>query len=396
MKKKTLKDVDVKGKKVLVRVDFNVPVDDEGNVTDTTRIEAAMPTINYLIGEEAKVILMAHFGRPGGEVKEELRLDPVAEELANKLGKAVIKTDDTVGDDAKKAIDQIKDGDVVLLENTRFNLGEKGYPEEKDFAKQLADLADIYVNDAFGACHRAHASTAGVTEYIDQAVAGFLVQNELETMKGAVENPEKPYVAIIGGSKISDKMGTIKSLLEKADEILIGGGMANTFIMALGHETGDSLVEEDKVDDAKELMEAAKEAGVDLVLPEDVTVADDFAPDAEYKVVDIDGIESGWQALDIGPKTIEKYGDILKDAKTVTWNGPLGVFEMDAFAKGTNKIGQVLADLKDATTIIGGGDSAAAIKKAGLENKVTHISTGGGASLRVIEGKPLPAVEALK
>ncbi len=392
MKKKILKDADVNGKKVLVRVDFNVPVDDDGNVTDDTRIEAALPTINYLIDEDAKVILMAHFGRPGGEVQEDLRLDPVADALANKLGKTVTKTDDTVGTEAQEAISKMEQGDVVLLENTRFNPGEKA--NEPEFAKKLADLADVYVNDAFGACHRAHASTAGVCEQIDQAVAGFLVQNELETMKGAVENPDQPYVAIIGGAKISDKMGTVKTLMTKSKNILIGGGMANTFIKAKGYETGDSLIEEDQVEVAKDLMERAKEEGVNLMLPLDVVVADDFAPDAEHKAVDIDSIEAGWQALDIGPKTVEQYADILKDAKTVTWNGPLGVFEMDAFAKGTNEIAKVLAGL-DATTIIGGGESAAAIKKAGLENDVTHISTGGGASLRVIQGKSLPAVEAL-
>jgi phosphoglycerate kinase len=345
-----------------------------------------------LTDEGAKVILMAHFGRPGGEVKEELRLDPVAEVLADKLGKTVTKTDDTVGEEAKKAVSRMKEGEVVLLENTRFNPGEKS--NDPEFAKQLAEFADIYVNDAFGACHRAHASTEGVTHHVPEAVAGFLVQEELETMKGAVDNPDQPYVAIVGGAKISDKMSTVESLMGKAKNILIGGGMANTFIKALGHETGDSLVEEDQIDVAKDLMEKAKEKGVNLELPLDVVVADDFAPDAENKAVDIDAIEPGWQALDIGPKTVKKYADILEGAKTVTWNGPLGVFEMDAFAKGTNEIAKVLGDL-DATTVIGGGESAAAIKKAGLESKVTHISTGGGASLRVIEGKPLPAVEAL-
>ncbi|GAB6100153.1 phosphoglycerate kinase [Halanaerocella petrolearia] len=392
MDKKVLKDVNVDDKQVLVRVDFNVPVDDEGNVTDETRIEAALPTIKYLLKHDAKVILMAHFGRPGGEVKEDLRLDPVAQALSNRLDKQVTKVDDTVGEDAKKAVANMESGDVVLLENTRFNPGEKQNGEE--FSKQLAEFADVYVNDAFGATHRAHASTAGVADYVDEAVAGFLIQNELETMGQAVYNPEHPYVAIIGGAKVSDKIGVIESLIEKVDALLIGGGMANTFIAAQGYETGDSLLEEDKIDLAGELIEKAEAKGVDLVLPVDLVIADDFAADADNKVVAVDEIEEGWQALDIGPKTIEEFTAVLNDAKTVVWNGPMGVFEMDAFAQGTNKVADVLANL-DAMTIIGGGDSAAAVKKAGLENEMTHISTGGGASLQFFEGKPLQAVEAL-
>jgi phosphoglycerate kinase len=392
MDKKTLKDVNVKDKNVLVRVDFNVPVDDDGNVTDDTRIEAALPTIKHLKAEDAKVILMAHFGRPGGEVQEDLRLDPVAKELANILGEEVIKTDTTVGDEPQEAIAKMEAGDVLLVENTRFNAGEKS--NDPEFSKQLAELADVYVNDAFGAAHRAHASTAGVAEYAPEAVAGFLMQNEIETMKPAVEKPEQPYVAIVGGAKISDKMSTVENLMGKAKTILIGGGMANTFIKAQGHEVGDSLLEEDQMDLANELVEKAKAKGVELVLPIDVVVADEFAADANNKAVDIDEIEAGWQALDIGPKTIEKFADVLADAKTVTWNGPLGVFEMDAFAKGTNEVAKVLGEI-DAFTIVGGGESAAAVKKAGLEDAVTHISTGGGASLRVIEGKPLPAFDAL-
>ncbi|TDX45287.1 phosphoglycerate kinase [Orenia marismortui] len=388
MNKKTLKDVNVKDKKVLVRVDFNVPME-EGKVTDDTRIEAALPTINYLIDEGAKVILMAHFGRPKGEVKEELRLDPVAKVLANKLGKTVVKTDTTVGEEPKEAVAKMEAGDVVLLENTRFNPGEK--KNDPEFAKQLAELADVYVNDAFGATHRAHASTAGVTEYVEDSVMGFLIQNELETMGKAVKNPDRPFVAIIGGAKVSDKIGVIESLLDKADSLIIGGGMANTFIAAQGLETGDSLVEEDKIDLAKELIE---KAGEKLVLPTDVVVADEFAADANNKVVAVDGIEAGWQALDIGPDTIAKFEEVLKAAKTVVWNGPMGVFEMDAFAQGTNKVAEVLAGL-DAMTIIGGGDSAAAVNKAGLDDKMTHISTGGGASLQFFEGKALPAVEVL-
>ncbi|AGB41993.1 3-phosphoglycerate kinase [Halobacteroides halobius DSM 5150] len=392
MDKKVLKNVNVDDKQVLVRVDFNVPVDDEGNVTDATRVEAALPTIKYLLKHDAKVILMAHFGRPGGEVKEDLRLDPVAQVLSNKLNKKVTKVDDTVEEDAQKAVANMEKGDVVLLENTRFNPGEK--KNDPEFSKQLAQFADIYVNDAFGATHRAHASTAGVADYVDEAVAGFLIQNELETMGQAVYNPEHPYVAIIGGAKVSDKIGVIETLIEKVDALLIGGGMANTFIAAQGYETGDSLVEEDKIDLAGELIEKAKAKGVNLVLPEDVVIADDFAADADNKAVPADEIEEGWQALDIGPKTIEKFSAVLKDAKTVVWNGPMGVFEMDAFAKGTNQVAKTLANL-DAMTIIGGGDSAAAVKKAGLESEMTHISTGGGASLQFFEGKPLQAVEAL-
>lgn len=390
MNKKTLKDVDIKAKKVLVRVDFNVPVDDEGNVTDDTRIEAALPTINYLIDNEAKVILMAHFGRPGGKVNEEFRLDSVAQVLSNKLDKTVVKTDTTVGDDAQEAVANMEAGDVILLENTRFNAGEK--KNDPEFAKQLGALADVYINDAFGATHRAHASTAGVTDYVEEAAAGFLIQNELETMGKAVNNPEKPFVAIIGGAKVSGKIDVIEALMEKADKLLIGGGMANTFIKALGHETGDSLVEEDKVELAKELIEKGADK---LVLPVDLVIADDFAADADTEVVAVDGIKAGWQALDIGADTIANFKEILKDAKTVVWNGPMGVFEMDAFAKGTNQVAAALADLDDAMTIIGGGDSAAAVKKAGLEEDMTHISTGGGASLQFFEGKPLQAVEAL-
>ncbi|SEM85198.1 phosphoglycerate kinase [Candidatus Frackibacter sp. WG12] len=391
MAKKILKDVKVQNKQVLVRVDFNVPMED-GKVTDDTRIRAALPTIEYLIKEDAKVILMAHLGRPGGEPKADLRLDPVAKELANLLNKTVYKTDETVGAEAKKAISQMEDGDVVLLENTRFNPGEK--KNDPEFAKQLGELADIYVNDAFGATHRAHASTAGVTKYVDEAVMGFLIQNELETMGQAIENPDKPFVAIIGGAKVSGKIGVIETFLDKVDALLIGGGMANTFLAAKGYETGDSLVEEEKIDLAKELIEKAEEKGVNLSLPVDVMVADDFTADAAQKIVIANEIEPGWQALDIGPETIKSFAEVIKDAQTVVWNGPMGVFEMDPFAKGTTEVARALAE-SNATTIIGGGDSAAAVKKAGLDDQMTHISTGGGASLQFMEGKPLQAVEAL-
>lgn len=391
MQKKTLKDVDVKDKRVLVRVDFNVPMEN-GEVTDDTRIRAALPTIEYLMREEAKVILMTHLGRPGGEVKEELRLDPVAKTLANLLNETVVKTDETVGDEAKEAISQIESGEVVLLENTRFNPGEK--ENDPEFAKKLAELADIYVNDAFGATHRAHASTAGVAEYVDEAVAGFLIQNELKTMGDAIKNPERPFVAIMGGAKVSGKIGAIESLIEKVDVLLFGGGMANTFLVAQGYEVGDSLFEENKVDLAKELIEEAANKGVDLLFPTDVVIADDFAADATNKTVNIDEVEPGWQILDIGPETVENFSKAIRDAKTVIWNGPIGVFEMEAFAEGTNKVAKALADSK-AISIIGGGDSAAAIKKIGLTEEVTHISTGGGASLQFFQGKPLPAVEVL-
>ncbi|ADL11872.1 phosphoglycerate kinase [Acetohalobium arabaticum] len=391
MEKKTLKDVDVEDKQVLVRVDFNVPMEN-GEVTDDNRIRAALPTIEYLMEAEAKVILMAHLGRPGGEVKEELRLDPVAKELANLLNEEVVKVDETVGQEAKKAVSQLESGEALLLENTRFNPGEK--KNDSEFAQKLSELADVYVNDAFGATHRAHASTAGVAEYVEEAVPGFLIQNEIKTMKGAIDNPERPFVAIIGGAKVSDKIEVIKSLLDKVDSLLIGGGMANTFIAAQDYEIGDSLVEEDKIDLAKELLELAEEKGVNLVLPEDVVIADDFAADAEHKAVGIDEIEAGWQALDIGPETVDEFSQIVKQAKTIVWNGPMGVFEMDAFAKGTNQLAEVLAKL-EATTIIGGGDSAAAVRKAGLDKEMTHISTGGGASLQLWQGKPLPAVEVL-
>ncbi|MCK8824843.1 phosphoglycerate kinase [Fuchsiella alkaliacetigena] len=391
MDKKILKDIDVAGKKVLVRVDFNVPME-AGEVADDTRLRAALPTIEYLIEEGAKVILMSHLGRPGGKVDSELRLDPVAKRLANLLNQAVTKTDETVGEEPQTAIERMETGEVLLLENTRFNPGEKA--NDPDFARQLGELADVYVNDAFGATHRAHASTAGVVEYVQEAAMGFLVQNELKMISQAIDNPDTPLVAIIGGAKVSDKIGVIESLLNKADALLIGGGMANTFIAAQGYNIGDSLVEADKLDLAKRLMEEAKNKGVNLVLPSDVVVADDFSNQAETKVVKVEDIEDGWQALDIGPESINSFTQVLKDAKTVVWNGPLGVFEMSNFAKGTMEIVQVLADL-EATTIIGGGDSAAAVEKAGLAAEMTHISTGGGASLQLLEGKTLPGVEAL-
>lgn len=389
--KKTLKDVNFKGKKTLVRVDFNVPLED-GKITDDTRIEAALPTIKYLIEEGARVILMSHLGRPKGKAVDSLRLDPVAKRLADILGQEVSKVDDCVGDEVKKAVETLQDGDVLLLENTRFHAEEKA--NDPEFAKELASVADIFVSDAFGAAHRAHASTVGVTEYIP-SVAGFLMQRELNALGDVMQNPESPFVAIMGGAKVSDKIGVIRNLMKKVDYLLVGGGIANTFLRASGYETGKSLVEEDKLDLAKDLLKEAEEKSVEIVLPIDVIVADKFDKNADSKVVAVDEIPADWQSLDSGgPETIAKYTEIIKNSRTVIWNGPLGVFEFDKFAKGTNAIAQALAD-SNAKTIIGGGDSAAAIKKAGLEDKMTHISTGGGASLMFFEGKPLPGVEAL-
>jgi phosphoglycerate kinase len=389
--KKTLKDMDFKGKKVLVRVDFNVPLKN-GNVTDTTRIKAALPTIEYLIREEAKVLLISHLGRPGGEVKEDLRMDPVAKELANLLNKEVKKADDSIGEDVKNAADNLENGEVLLLENSRFHAGEKA--NDPEYAKALASLADLYVNDAFGAAHRAHATTVGVTEYLPSA-AGFLMQKELNALGEVMENPERPFVAIMGGAKVSDKIDVIKNLITKVDTLIVAGGIANTFLLAKGYEVGDSLVEADKVELAKELMEEAEELGVDIVVPEEVVIADDFAEDAESKVVKADQIPAGWQVLDCGgPASLEKYKEIIKNAKTVIWNGPLGVFEMEKFANGTIELAKALAE-SDAHSVIGGGDSAAAINMAGVADKMNHISTGGGASLMFFEGKELPGVAAL-
>lgn len=383
--------MEFEGKKTLVRVDFNVPLKD-GEVTDDTRIEAALPTIKYLIKEKAKVILMSHLGRPGGEVDESLRMDPVAEKLADLLGREVSKVDDCIGDEAKKAISKMEAGDVLVLENTRFYPGEK--KNDDDFAKSLAELADLYVNDAFGAAHRAHASTTGVAKHLE-AGAGFLMQQELNALSKATDNPESPYVAIMGGAKISDKMEAIRSLLDRVDHLIVGGGIANTFLLAKGYNMADSLVEEDMIELAKELMEEAEKKSVEIVLPIDVVIADDFKEDANSQVVDVDKIPEGWQSLDSGGiKTLEKYKKIIAKAKTITWNGPIGVFEMDKFAKGTNELVKALAEA-DAVTVIGGGDSAAAIKKSGLADKMDHISTGGGASLDFLAGKKLPGVEAL-
>ncbi|MGV2939884.1 phosphoglycerate kinase [Mesobacillus sp. LC4] len=391
MNKKTVKDVDVKGKRVFCRVDFNVPMKD-GQVTDETRIRAALPTIQYLVEQGAKVLLASHLGRPKGQAVEELRLTPVAKRLSELLGKDVKKTDEAYGDSVKSEIDSMNEGDVLLLENVRFYPGEE--KNDPELAKAFAELADVYVNDAFGAAHRAHASTEGIAKYIP-AVSGFLMEKELEVLGKALSNPERPFTAIIGGAKVKDKIGVIDNLLEKVDNLIIGGGLAYTFVKAQGHEIGKSLLEEDKIDLAKSFMEKAKAKGVNFYMPVDAIVADDFSADANSKVVAIEEIPSDWEALDIGPKTAETYRDVIQKSKLVIWNGPMGVFEIDKFAEGTKAVAQALADANDTYSVIGGGDSAAAVEKFGLAEKMSHISTGGGASLEFMEGKQLPGVVAL-
>ncbi len=392
MVKKKLKDMDFKGKNTLVRVDFNVPLK-AGEVADDTRIQAALPTIEYLINEKAKVILMSHLGRPGGEVDEDLRMDPVAGELANALNQEVKKVDDCIGDEVKEAVSQLEEGEVLLLENTRFHAGEK--KNDPEFASELAGLADVFVNDAFGTAHRSHASNVGVAQHLPTA-AGFLMQRELNALSKAVDNPAHPFVSIMGGAKISDKMEAIRQLLDRVDYLLVGGGIANTFLLAKGYEVGESLVEEDMVELARELMKEAEEKGVKIVLPEEVVVADEFKEDATHKVVSVDSIPPDWEILDSGgPATLKNYKEIISEAKTITWNGPIGVFEMKEFARGTNTLAEYLAEAEEAVTIIGGGESAAAVKQAGLEDKMSHISTGGGASLDFLAGRELPGVNAI-
>ncbi|EDX86589.1 phosphoglycerate kinase [Synechococcus sp. PCC 7335] len=398
MAKKALADLsasDVSGKRVLVRADFNVPLDDAGNITDDTRIRAALPTIQDLTSKGAKVILASHFGRPKGKVVESMRLTPVAARLSEKLGQDVIKCDDCIGDEVAAKIAEMKDGDVALLENVRFYDGETN--NEPEFAKQLAANADLYVNDAFGTAHRAHASTAGVTEYLSPAVAGSLIEKELKFLQETVDNPQRPLAAIVGGSKVSSKIGVIETLLDKVDKLFIGGGMIFTFFKARGIGVGSSLVEEDKLDLAKKLEAKAKEKGVEFLLPTDVIVADKFAADANTQTVSVENIPDGWMGLDIGPDSVKTFQDALADCKSVIWNGPMGVFEMEAFAKGTTGIATTLAGLTDkgCITIIGGGDSVAAVEQAGLADKMSHISTGGGASLELLEGKTLPGIAAL-
>ncbi len=398
MPKKTLATLsasDLSGKRVFVRADFNVPLDDQGAITDDTRIRAAMPTIQDLISKGAKVILSSHFGRPKGKVNESMRLTPVGVRLSELLGKPVTKCNDCIGDEVAKTVAAMQNGDVVLLENVRFYAEEE--ENDPEFAKKLAAIADVYVNDAFGTAHRAHASTEGVTQYLSPSVAGFLIEKELEYLKGAIEEPKRPLAAIIGGSKVSSKIGVIETLLDKADKLLIGGGMIFTFYKARGLSVGKSLVEDDKLDLARSLEAKAKEKGVALLLPTDVVIADAFAADANAQTVSIENIPDGWMGLDIGPDSVKVFQDALKDCKTVIWNGPMGVFEFDKFAAGTEAIAHTLAELTPTgtTTIIGGGDSVAAVEKVGVADKMSHISTGGGASLELLEGKVLPGIAAL-
>ena len=391
--KKTVKDVDVRSKRVLVRVDYNVPLDANGNVSDDKRITASLPTINYLLEQGARIILCSHLGRPKGEVKKEFSLAPVAKRLKELLPNVNIYfASDCIGEEAQQKAAALKDGEILLLENLRFHKEEE--KNDPEFAKKLASLAEIYVSDAFGTVHRAHASTAGVAAYLP-AVAGFLIGKELSIMGGALENPERPFVAILGGAKVADKIGVITNLLNKCDTLLIGGGMAYTFFKAMGYEIGDSLLDAESIDLAKQLMETAKEKGVKLLLPVDTVVAKAFAADAEHMTVAANAIPAGWQGLDIGEKTRELFAAEIKNAKTVIWNGPMGVFEFPEFAKGTEAVAKACAEC-GGTTIIGGGDSASAVKKLGYADKMTHISTGGGASLEFLEGLELPGIACLQ
>ncbi|HIK10489.1 MAG TPA: phosphoglycerate kinase [Oscillatoriaceae cyanobacterium M33_DOE_052] len=398
MPKKTVANLsasDVAGKRVLVRVDFNVPLDDAGNITDDTRIRAALPTIQDLTGKGAKVILTSHFGRPKGKVNEKMRLTPVGKRLSELLGQEVVKCDDCIGPEVAAKVGAMQNGQVALLENVRFYAQEE--ENEPEFAKQLAAVADLYVNDAFGTAHRAHASTEGVTKYLRPSVAGYLIEKELQYLQAAIENPQRPLAAIIGGSKVSSKIGVIETLLEKCDKLFLGGGMIFTFLKARGFSVGSSLVEEDKLDLARALEAKAKERNVALLLPTDVVIADKFAADANAKTVSVENIPDGWMGLDIGPDSVVTFQAALAECKSVIWNGPMGVFEFDKFAAGTEAIARTLAELtpKGVTTIIGGGDSVAAVEKVGLAEQMSHISTGGGASLELLEGKELPGIAAL-
>ena len=392
MSKKTIKDIDLKGKKVFVRCDFNVPMDENQNITDNRRIVAALPTIKYLIEQNCKIILASHLGRPKGEFKPEFSLAPVAKELSKQLGQEVLMAKDVIGEDAHKLAENLQEGQVMLLENVRFHKEETD--NDPEFAKKLADMAEIFVNDAFGTAHRAHASTEGISHYLP-SVSGFLIEKELKFLGEALNNPERPFVAILGGAKVSDKIGVIDNLLEKVDTLIIGGGMAFTFFKAQGYNIGNSLCELDKCDLALQLLEKAKNKGVKLLLPIDTKIGKEFKPDTESKTDSYAEIPDGWEGLDIGEKTLELFEKELQNAKTVVWNGPVGVFEFEKFAVGTNELAKVISKL-DATTIIGGGDSAAAVEKAGLADKMTHISTGGGASLEFLEGKKLPGIECLQ
>lgn len=392
MNKKTVRDIEVSGKKVLVRCDFNVPQDENGNITDNRRIVSAIPTIEYLLNEGAKVILCSHLGRPKGEVKKEFSLAPVAKELSRLLNKEVKLAEDIIGESAKTLVANLKEGDAILLENVRFDAREE--KNDAEFAKELASLAEIYVNDAFGTAHRAHATTAGVADYLP-AVSGFLIEKEINFLGKSLDNPVRPFVAILGGKKVSDKIAVIDALIEKVDTLMIGGGMAYTFFKAQGYNVGNSICELDKLDLATNLMEKAKQKGVKLMLPVDTKLGKEFDKNTETKTVAYNEIPDGWEGFDIGPKTIELYKEELEKAKTVVWNGPVGLFEFDAFAEGTNALAKTLAKI-DATTIVGGGDCAAAVEKAGVADKLTHVSTGGGASLEFLEGKKLPGIECLQ
>ena len=389
MNKKTVRDADVEGKRVLVRVDFNVPLEG-GRVTDDTRIRAALPTIRYLLDRDAVVILASHLGRPKGKVDDQYRMAPVADRLSELLDRPVVKLNDCVGPEVQEAVRQARPGDVLMLENTRFHAEETD--NDAAFARELASLAEVYVNDAFGSAHRAHASTEGVAHHLP-AVASFLMEKELEFLGRALSSPERPFIAILGGAKISDKIGVIENLLDKVDAILIGGGMANTFLRADGYDVGESLVEEDSVDTARDLI---RRGGDRIVLPVDAVVADRFDADAFSQVVAVGSVPPGWRILDIGTRTLELFKEELEGARTVVWNGPMGVFEFPKFAHGTEAVARMLAALPEATTIIGGGDSAAAVERSGLAGEMTHISTGGGASLEFLEGKTLPGVAALQ
>nr|WP_072723480.1 phosphoglycerate kinase [Tepidibacter thalassicus] len=393
LNKKTIEDIDVTGKRVLVRCDFNVPLKD-GVITDENRLIGALPTIKYLMEKGAKVILCSHLGKPKGEPKPELSLAPVAKRLSEMLNKEVVfaADDNVVGENAKSAVENMKDGDVVLLQNTRYRKEET--KNEESFSKELASLADIFVNDAFGTAHRAHCSTVGVTNFIETSVCGYLIQKELKFLGEAVENPERPFVAILGGAKVSDKINVINNLLEKVDTLIIGGGMAYTFLKAQGYEIGTSLLEEDKIEYSKEMIEKAKAKGVKLLLPIDHVIGEKFDKDTTPVVTEDENIKDGFMGLDIGPKTAKMYADVVKEAKTVVWNGPMGVFEFENFAKGTLEVAKAMAE-SGATTVIGGGDSAAAVNQLGFGDKMTHISTGGGASLEFLEGKELPGIVAL-
>ncbi|HYF62459.1 MAG TPA: phosphoglycerate kinase [Herpetosiphonaceae bacterium] len=391
MNKKTIRDVDWQGKRALVRVDFNVPLNEAREVTDDTRIRAALPTIQYLLDNGASVVLMSHLGRPKKKVAEEFRLKPAADRLRELLGRPVTAIQATVGDEAEAAAQALQPGEVLILENTRFDARE----ESNDLAmsEELAKLGDVYVNDAFGAAHRAHASTEGIARYLP-AVAGFLMEKELAALGGALDNPQRPFVTIIGGAKISDKITVIENLLGKVDSLLIGGGMANTFLLAQNKSIGDSLSEPDSVPEARRLLDEAQGRGVDLVLPSDVVIADAFSATANHKIVSVDDVPDGWRILDIGPETRQAFSQVVHGAKTVIWNGPMGVFELEPFAAGTRAVAQALAE-SGATTIIGGGDSVAAVEQMNLADKMSHISTGGGASLELLEGKTLPGIAAL-